>query len=120
MRRWLTLLLLVLLPLQFSWAAVASYCGHETGTQTQHLGHHDHHHADQADLNKAKDLGSSAAPTGNDFDCGHCHTPCCAMPALAYTPPPLAIASNQITQVEGIVRTFVQNPPERPQWVRFA
>jgi len=29
-RRILAILLLAVLPFQFSWAAVASYCGHET------------------------------------------------------------------------------------------
>jgi len=32
MRRWLAILMLALLPLQFSWAAVAAYCGRTTPT----------------------------------------------------------------------------------------
>ena len=47
MRRWLSILMLTLLPLQFSWAAVAAYCGHETGQHAEHLGHHEHQHTDQ-------------------------------------------------------------------------
>lgn len=47
MRRRLAIVLLALLPLQFSWAAVASYCGHETQAATGHFGHHGHpQHAD--------------------------------------------------------------------------
>ena len=42
MRRWLAILLLVCLPLQFSWAAVADYCMHESGETADHVGHHDH------------------------------------------------------------------------------
>ena len=38
--------LLIVLPLQISWAVAATYCQHETGS-TQHFGHHDHkHHAE--------------------------------------------------------------------------
>ncbi len=44
MRRWLALVLLCLLPLQVSWAAVADYCAHEHGQATPHLGHHDEEH----------------------------------------------------------------------------
>ena len=38
MRRWFAIALLVLLPFQFTWAAVASYCGHESDAQAQHFG----------------------------------------------------------------------------------
>jgi hypothetical protein len=48
MRRWLAILMLALLPLQFGWAAVAVYCGHESDPQAQHLGHHEHQHTGQA------------------------------------------------------------------------
>jgi hypothetical protein len=41
MRRYLIIFLLLLLPFQFSWAAVASYCQHETESSTQHIGHHE-------------------------------------------------------------------------------
>lgn len=41
MRRWLAVLMMVLLPFQFSWAAVANYCGQETGAAADYFGHHD-------------------------------------------------------------------------------
>ena len=120
MRRWFTILLLAFLPLQFSWAAVAGYCGHESGAQQQHLGHHDHQHADHADVNKGDDLATGAAPTGSDFDCGHCHTLCCTLPERAASRQPRASASHPVTPGAGTVRTLAQTPPERPQWARFA
>ncbi|NCV41106.1 MAG: hypothetical protein EBW11_11190 [Betaproteobacteria bacterium] len=40
MRKFLAIFLLVLLPLQFSWAAVAGYCQHEAGVTANHPGHH--------------------------------------------------------------------------------
>ena len=45
MRRFVLLFLMLILPLQWSWAAVASVCRHETGSAAQHLGHHVHEHA---------------------------------------------------------------------------
>lgn len=44
MRRWFSILLLVLLPIQFSWAAAAAYCEHESGARADHFGHHEHDH----------------------------------------------------------------------------
>ncbi|NBT82917.1 MAG: hypothetical protein EBT56_15195 [Betaproteobacteria bacterium] len=37
MRKFLAIFLLVLLPLQFSWAAVAGYCQHEAGVTANAL-----------------------------------------------------------------------------------
>ena len=43
MRRIVAILLLLIAPLQMSWAVAAAYCGHETGPTTSwHVGHHDH------------------------------------------------------------------------------
>ena len=44
MKKFLAIFLLVLLPLQFSWAAVAGYCQHEAGVTANHPGHHTHDH----------------------------------------------------------------------------
>lgn len=120
MRRWFAILLLALLPLQFSWAAVAVYCGHESDALAQHLGHHEHQHAGHASAEKHADPAGKDAPAGADLDCGHCHASCCSMPAPVDTLRPLAIASHPVTGAEGIVRTLAQSPPERPQWARFA
>jgi len=112
MRRWLAILLLVFLPLQFSWAAVAGYCQHETGVAAQHFGHHEHqHHADDADSSDTKALGG-----GIDADCAACHASCAA-------------ALTGIATILPIAATFVDHPwppavlaspptgqPERPNW----
>jgi len=120
MRRWLAILMLTLLPLQFSWAAVAAYCGHETGKHAQHLGHHEHQHTGQAATDADGAPADQKTPAGFDFDCGHCHGSCASMPALAGDMTPLTLASHPVTPVEGIVRTLAQSPPERPQWLPLA
>jgi hypothetical protein len=71
-------------------------------------------------VNKGDDLANDIASTGSGLDCGHGHTSCCTLPALAASPQPPASASQPVTPVEGILRTLAQALPERPQWVRFA
>lgn len=120
MRRWLAIVLLALLPLQFSWAAVAAYCGHESGQQAQHMGHHDHQHTKQVSSDDGRSPTDQGAPAGFDFDCGHCHGSCAGMPVLADDLGPLDVNSHSFEPVEGIVRSIPQRPPERPQWLPLA
>jgi hypothetical protein len=120
MRRWFAILLLAVLPLQFSWAAVAAHCGHGSDVQAQHLAHQQHAQADQPGADEG---GGPAAADGSaavDCECGPCHTNCCSMPAPAGTMTPLAVATHPVASVEGKARTVAQTPPERPQWVRLA
>ena len=82
MRRWLSILLLVLLPFQFSWAAAASYCQHETSKLASHFGHHEHKH----EVAKVKSGGMERTDAVNklgalDDDCVMCHLGC--MPPIA-------------------------------------
>ena len=77
MRRWLTLVLLLLLPIQFTWAAAAPYCQHEQAADSFHLGHHVHEHlaapAGALQGDDSQDLG--AAQDGMlmvDNDCSYC------------------------------------------------
>lgn len=81
MRRLLTILLLLVLPLQFSWAAAAAYCQHGGGSDRQaHMGHHEHRHtADSApDTSpQVQDQDTDADPQqGVDEDCAFCHFGC--------------------------------------------
>lgn len=71
MKRLLLILLLAVLPLQMSWAAVTGYCQHESGKAAQHFGHHDHKHQASGESQPSKGkLGV------NDNDCGYCHLSC--------------------------------------------
>ena len=87
MRRLLAIVLLVLLPLQFSWAAVASYCKHETQADAEHFGHHEHqHHGNTTvDADPAVDPQAEGDKTlgAMDVDCGHCHGHCSVMLTLS-------------------------------------
>ena len=120
MRRWLAIFMLTLLPLQFSWTAVAAYCGHESGKHAQHLGHHEHQHTGQATAAKNSAPADHGTPAGFDFDCGHCHGTCASMPAPMAGTATLTLASHPVTRDEATVRTLAQSPPERPQWLPLA
>lgn len=70
MRRLVLICMMLLLPVQWTWSATASYCAHETGLASNHFGHHDHQH--KVSSNEAtKD--SKTAPAGLDTDCHYCH-----------------------------------------------
>ncbi|WP_088812446.1 DUF2946 family protein [Polynucleobacter victoriensis] len=64
MRNLFISIILVLVGLQTSFAAVASYCEHEQVSST-HPGHHQHEHQ------KAPEKSDSGKST--DADCGVCH-----------------------------------------------
>lgn len=133
MRRWLLVFLVLLLPLQFSWAAVASYCQHESAaatspTQQQHVGHHEHqHHGDATPVQAQPDKGAKAAPTDTDtgpdtldLDCGTCHAGCCAPIAPTLT---LVLATLPAeTHGEPVFHLSSQpsSLPERPNWADLA
>ena len=118
MRRWLSILILVFLPFQFSWAAVEGYCQHETGAAAQHFGHHAHQHqaaADQEGTPDAKTLGG-----GIDSDCVACHASCSAaifsMPSL----PASSSVSFAIPWLPGNLTAPPLAHPERPNWFPLA
>ncbi|WP_298234779.1 cobalt-zinc-cadmium resistance protein [uncultured Azohydromonas sp.] len=82
MRRFLLIVLMFVLPLQWSWAAAASLCGHEAaGAATRHFGHHQHeHHGAEAGHDAGKSAKAEGADKkaglgslGADADCGVCH-----------------------------------------------
>lgn len=68
MRRIVLICLLLMLPTQWTWAAVASACRHESGTAARHLGHHAHEHGHEQAVAEA-----DAAGPGFDADCATCH-----------------------------------------------
>jgi hypothetical protein len=72
MRRFILIFMMLLLPLQWSWAAAASVCEHEAGKA--HFGHHEHQH-DKADGPQAQpdDTTPAAKKLGEHPDCQTCH-----------------------------------------------
>ena len=76
MRRLVLVCLLLMLPTQWTWAAVASACRHESGTAARHLGHHEHEHEHgQTAAGTAAQVAADADTAGPSFDadCATCH-----------------------------------------------
>jgi hypothetical protein len=114
MRGWLIIFLLVMTPLQFSWAAIGVYCQHEKGIATQHLGHHGHQHQ----LLSNDQLTAEQLKSGSfDADCGTCHIGCSlAIASTAETP---CLATKRVNEAR--TQQMPVSPPfkvpDRPQWL---
>jgi len=115
MSRLIAVFMLALLPFQFSWSAVATYCMHErTTAQSQHVGHHEHNHESKSKVDKAEKTGQSADQF--DIDCCLCHG---AGVGVIYIPHAKKVISHgdsvgarPIGPLAGVTPT----PPDRPQW----
>ena len=117
MRRWLAVLMLLVLPAQFVWAAAAPYCAHEaTIAASQHPGHHQHVHQDGSSVAKAGDDG--AGGFGFDHsDCASCHAGAAA--TLPLPAAELAAAPRDVLreQPSSRYRSHTPSGPERPDIV---
>ncbi len=119
MRRLLAILMLTLLPLQFSWAAVASYCMHERApAQSQHVGHHEHKH-EASNLPSKADDGLQASDTF-DVDCCLCHGLGIGVTHLPANQAVTSTHSSVTVRAAFPLTGIAPVPPERPQWRSLA
>lgn len=117
-RRWLTILLLVFLPLQFSSAAVSAYGQHETAPTEQDVGRHHHPHKLAAD----QDGGGQMVASDMDADSGACHAQGCAS-AIFGSVPLSTLSASSDTHIGYLARLQPPPPtslPERPNWADLA
>ena len=107
MRRLIALLILCLLPLQWSYAAVAEYCQHEEEVAAQnHFGHHTHKHVDKS--GEGKDQKKNGI---GDWDCPSCqHSTAVAIPAVSAAPLP----NNTSAPVFLLHQRFPDRSPDNP------
>ena len=117
MRSFFMIFLLVLMPLQLSWAAMASYCQHESGAAAKHFGHHEHQHK----VVDGKDASPDPIKYGTgDPDCAACHAGCASALTDSFTFPLVADSSVGTANY----RARLTSPPferlERPQWRALA
>ncbi|MFN0316358.1 MAG: hypothetical protein ACKVQA_15135 [Burkholderiales bacterium] len=106
----LLVLLLILLPLQWSAAAVAGYCQHETGVAAKHTGHHNHKHDGSAN----EKTPQPSAQTHND--CGMCHLSCGGAVSLGSGRDVLPFrALMSARNIPHFLSAFTSRP-ERPNW----
>lgn len=121
MRRWLLIFLLVLLPMQLSWAAVASYCQHESGAATQHVGHHEHQHeANTEPSNNADPHTTSKAVGAVDVDCGTCHVGNWSVMLQSLNLVIVKLPSGTHSATTLLLSSQPVSLPERPNWAHLA
>ena len=113
MKKFLAIFLLVLLPLQYSWAAMASYCEHETSVTAKHPGHHTHDHASIDQQESSKNAPQSA---GMDHDCATCHMGCAAALVNYLNTISAAVSDDHPLHPQVIVSQLSRERPERPNW----
>ena len=125
MTRWFLIVLMMLLPAQFSWAAAAPYCAHERDPVSFHVGHHPHVHRDASveARHATPEPEQAASQNLSAPDHGDCH--CChggagqlaAPVALALAPPPRhVLVAAAVARLEGGRTPSI----ERPKWPRAA
>jgi len=108
MRRLAVFLLFLVLPVQYSWAAIGAYCQHEENAAQWHFGHHVHKHS-QGDEKPGTPITHA--------DCAICHLCCSSMPQQSSSsllePAGGALAPLALQ----VSLTDVSSEPERPNWV---
>lgn len=116
MRRFLMMLIMVLLPLQLSWAAAAAYCQHESNPAITHFGHHVHKHLVKGESSKSD---PSVSKLGTDDDCFVCHL---SGVGIAFSPsvivPAQAIPVDATAPPRSSLALLPLERPERPKWAR--
>jgi hypothetical protein len=112
MRVLLFLLMLTLLPLQFSAAAAPHCCGHVAVSQEPQTQHHQPIHLSVAQ--GTDDLVSNVL--GFDLDCGVCHANCAAavMEMVETREDPPGIERGE--HLDEPILPLWQEQPDRPQW----
>jgi len=123
MQRIVLVLLLMLLPVQWTWAAAASICTHETSLHANHFGHHEHRHDHRTGLTSLSDPADGAqvqSESGVHVDCATCHA---AVPGLMM-PPAVALGVHSpllaFTPYQRSVTTGVPERLIRPPHLRLA
>jgi hypothetical protein len=107
MRSWLAVLLLVLLPLQFSWAAMGAHAPHERGPVAGVVCPHFH------GLDSAPQLEAGAA---HHADCGACHNGCALAVFHGQHPMWASPAPFPLASAAWVPASRPADLPDRPQW----
>lgn len=109
MRRFVLVCLLLVLPLQWSWAAAARACLHESDPTVQHFGHHTHTHEVSSESAVAPEKAGDFAKSVLDNDCTTCHAMGASL-VLATTAVPAYWDGNDLHSP--YERTMADRPPD--------
>jgi len=113
-RRFFASILLLLLPLQFAFAAAAPYCALEKVTVASHFGHHEHSNAPAPQpVDDRSDQGTLDECGVCHLGCGQIHTTVASHSALPAVAPVRALPDEPQPQ-------HLQEPSERPPRLSLA
>ena len=107
---------MLVIALQFGWAAITAYCMHESGKASVHFGHHEHLDGTDELVVSSTDQGGTVKKT-----VGHVHCSIFSYGALspdfgvATVMHPLLGCGAPSTTVVSLSSSYTI-PPERPQW----
>lgn len=122
MRRLLVILLIALLPLQLSGAAVALAC--EGGVTLDHVSHVGHGAVSNAETDSAAEEQRSGPHDAFEAGCdqGHCHhhCHCVGIPCPVTAIPTWVGVERREALASDAATTQVPARPERPQWKPLA
>lgn len=115
MRRWVAIIMLIVLPLQLSWAVASNYCLDEQGPAAQHFGHHVHAHHDGV----IKQAAKGKQTVDQDCGCGgHLCGPHLLPTGMGGIPSAQAHQRHPPVLVRDTYRSSDPTRIERPKWPR--
>jgi hypothetical protein len=123
MRRLVMIFLLVLMPLQLSWAAMSAYCLHKTdsGSSAQQGDEHQHKHAHLMTDASQQEHSDSHATGSADADSGVCHAGHGTAIFDSGPLPAVSVSSETYSAYQIQVPSPPALPlPERPNWADLA
>lgn len=112
MKKLFLIFLLVVMPLQSSWAMVAIYCQPENEVTAKHFGHHEHqheHHHAQAGPDSDGDLKSTS-------DCLDCHGLHSGIAVSSFDVAPSGPIAGPPADVKARLISTSTSRPEKPKW----
>ena len=112
-KKLILIFLLLIVPLQFAWAAAGAYCQHEQGTSSMHFGHHAHNHDGKHDGADGKAKAGKV-----HLDCNSCHA---TANAILVNRAPLTLqpsAPDYIDPRPISYSSFIPDGPRRPDRLR--
>lgn len=119
MLRCFIVFLMLVVPLQLAWGAVAAYCEHEGEAVSDHFGHHAHEHEHDSSA-KTIEPSDDTNTSNFDLDTGVGHVAdsialCSGMADLNFD------GSNFVlSPAASFHLTFFSAKPERPKWSGLA
>ena len=108
MKRFFAILLILVLPLQFSFASASAYCADEAKVTVEHYGHHAH------EGEQLPPDPESTKKSAGDTECGACHLGCAKLQTAILTlGTPDSILPGEVAPLLSVAQ-YQPSPLQRP------